>query len=169
MSAVHYDSYTDARAHLKDLLDAAEKGQVATVRRDSARTAVVDVERWRHFLASLIPSRAEVVSEAGGWSVFISGLPVAADGATFDEAVTEMIDALREYADDWQERLLDSPNHRENWAWFNSSASAATSSCTTGSSGPPGELAPAGDRDGRSPHLAQWLAELDQSRGISAA
>jgi predicted RNase H-like HicB family nuclease len=56
-----------------------------------------------------------VVSEAGGWSVFISGLPVAADGATFDEAVTEMIEALREYADDWQERLLDSPNHRENW------------------------------------------------------
>lgn len=69
----------------------------------------------RHFLASLAPSRAEVVSEAGGWSVFIPGLPVAADGATFDEAATEMIDALREYADDWQERLLESPNHRENW------------------------------------------------------
>jgi hypothetical protein len=115
MSSVHYDSYTDARTHLKDLLDAAEKGRVATVRRDSATTAVVDVERLRHFLASFIPSRAEVVSEAGGWSMFISGLPLAADGATFDEALTEMIDTLREYADDWQERLLDSPNHRENW------------------------------------------------------
>jgi hypothetical protein len=115
MSMVHYDSYTDARAHLKDLLDAAEKGRVATVRRDSATTAVVDVARLRHFLASLIPSRAEVVPEAGGWSVFISGLPVAADGATFDEALVEMVDALREYADDWQERLLDSPNHRDNW------------------------------------------------------
>lgn len=115
MSAVHYDSYTDARTHLKDLLDAAEKGRVATIRRDSATTAVVDVERLRQFLAALIPSRAEVVSEAGGWSMFIAGLPVAADGATFDDAITEMIDALREYADDWQERLLDSPNHRENW------------------------------------------------------
>jgi predicted RNase H-like HicB family nuclease len=115
MSAVHYDSYTDARAHLKDLLDAAEKGRVATVRRDSATTAVVDVERLRHFLAALIPSRAEVVAEVGGWSVFISGLPVAADGATFDEALDEMVDALREYTDDWQERLVESPNHRENW------------------------------------------------------
>jgi hypothetical protein len=115
MSAVHYDSYTDARAHLKDLLDAAEKGRVATVRRDSATTAVVDVERLRHFLAARIPSRAEVLAEAGGWSVFISGLPVAADGATFDAALDEMVDALREYADDWQERLLESPNHRENW------------------------------------------------------
>ncbi|SDX56794.1 Antitoxin of toxin-antitoxin, RelE / RelB, TA system [Saccharopolyspora shandongensis] len=115
MSAVHYNSYTDARAHLKDLLDAAERGQVATVRRESARTAVVDVERLRHFLASLVPSRAQVVPEAGGWSVFIPGLPVAADGATFDEAIIEMVEALREYADDWQERLLDAPNHRENW------------------------------------------------------
>lgn len=115
MSAVHYDSYTDARAHLKDLLDAAEKGHVATVRRETAKTAVVDVERLRRFLSSLVPSRAQVVPEGDGWSVFIPGLPVAADGATFDEAITEMIEALREYADDWQERLLDAPNHQENW------------------------------------------------------
>jgi predicted RNase H-like HicB family nuclease len=115
MSAVHFDSYTEARAHLKDLLDAAERGRVATVRRDSARTAVVDVERLRYFLASIVPSRAQVVAEGGGWSVFIPGLPVAADGANFDEAITEMIDALREYAEDWQERLLDAPNHRDNW------------------------------------------------------
>jgi len=50
-----------------------------------------------------------------GWSVFIPGLPVSADGATFDEAITEMVDARREYAEDWQDRLLDAPNHRENW------------------------------------------------------
>ncbi len=115
MSVTHYDSYTDARAHLKDLLDAAERGRVATVRRDAGRTAVVDVERLRTVLATLSPSRAQVVAEAGGWSVFIPGLPVAADGATFEEAIVEMIDALREYAEDWQERLLDAPNHRNSW------------------------------------------------------
>lgn len=48
-------------------------------------------------------------------SVFIPGLPISADGPTFDEAVGEMIDAIREYADDWQQRLLDVPNHRGNW------------------------------------------------------
>lgn len=115
MSAVHYDSYTDARAHLKDLLDAAERGRLATVRRDTVRTAVVEVERLRHFLASLVPLRAQVVAEDGGWSVFIPGVPVAADGPTFEEAIGDMVDALREYADDWQDRLLDAPNHRENW------------------------------------------------------
>src|SRR5690348_2200955 len=100
MSAVHYDSYTDARTHLKDLLDAAERGRVATVRRDSRTTAFVDQERLRHFLAVVCPSRAQVVAEDGGWSVFIPGLPVAADGASFDEALDEMVVALREYAED---------------------------------------------------------------------
>lgn len=115
MSALHYDSYSEARTHLKDLLDAAERGRVATVRRDSSTTAVIDVARLRHFLAAVIPSRAQVVPEAGGWSVFVPGLPISADGATFDEAITEMIDALREYAEDWQDRLLDAPNHRDHW------------------------------------------------------
>lgn len=115
MSAVHYDRYTDARAHFKDLLDAAQRGVVATIRRDSHTAAIVDVERLRRFLLSIVPSNAQVVPEAGGWSVFIPGLPVAADGATFDEAIDEMIDALREYAEDWQNHLLDAPNHRDNW------------------------------------------------------
>lgn len=115
MSAVHYDSYTEARTHLKDLLDAADRGRVATVRRESARAAIVDVERLRHYLATVMPSRAQVVAEADGWSVFIPGLPVAADGVTFDEALTEMVGALREYAEDWQDHLLDAPNHRDNW------------------------------------------------------
>lgn len=58
--------------------------------------------------------QAQVVAEAGGWSAFIPGLPVAADGATFDEAITEMVGALREYADDWQDHLSGSRNHAEN-------------------------------------------------------
>lgn len=116
MTCTHYDSYTDARKNLKSLLDAAERGQVATVRRDQRQAAIVDAERLRAVLEMLLPSRAEVVAEAGGWSVFIPGLPVAADGASFEEAVLEMVDALREYADDWQERLQGAPDHRQNWA-----------------------------------------------------
>ncbi|KUO16893.1 prevent-host-death protein [Streptomyces dysideae] len=115
MSAVHYESYTQARAHLKDLLDAADEGRVATVRRDSGRAAVVDVERLRHYLALVCPSKAQTVAEAGGWSLFIPGLPVAADGATFDEAIAEMVQALREYAEDWQDRLRTATNHQDHW------------------------------------------------------
>jgi hypothetical protein len=32
MTVVHYDSYTDARTHLKALLDAAENCRVAVIR-----------------------------------------------------------------------------------------------------------------------------------------
>lgn len=114
-SAVHYSSFSHARSNFKDLLDAAEQGRVATVRRDSATAVVVDANRMLHFLASVIPSRAQVVPEAEGWSIIIPGLPVAADAESFDDAITDMILALREYAEDWQDHLRDAPNHRENW------------------------------------------------------
>jgi predicted RNase H-like HicB family nuclease len=113
--SVVYGSYSQARSHLKDLLDAAERGVPATVLREGSVVAVVDAERLRAGLARLCRP-AEVVAEAGGWSVFIPGVPVAADGATLDEALDEMVDALREYAIDWQDHLREAGNHRESWA-----------------------------------------------------
>lgn len=113
--AQHEKSYSEARAHLKDLLDSAEAGQTATVRRGSGRVAFVDAERLRYALSRLVPARAEVIAEGGGWSAFVRGLPVAADGVTFDEAVGELVDALREYAEDWVDHLRLAPNHKENW------------------------------------------------------
>lgn len=115
MNVLAFESYSDARAHFKDLLDAAKRGRPALVKRDEAWAAVVDAERLRYFLSRLTPARAEVVAEAEGWSVFIRGLPLAADGATFEEALDEMVDVLREYAEDWGDHLLDAPNHRNNW------------------------------------------------------
>jgi len=115
MAALRFDSYSEARGHFKDVLDAAERGRPVLVRRDGSESAVVDASRLRSALARLC-RRAQVVPEAGGWSVFISGVPVAADGATFDEALEEFVAALREYAEDWQGHLGDAPNHRDNWS-----------------------------------------------------
>jgi hypothetical protein len=115
MAVTHFATLTEGRAHFKDLFDAAESGRPASVRRDSSRAAVVDADRLRHALAALRPSRAEFVAEAGGWSIFIPGLPVAADAATVDEALRDMVEALRDYADDWTDRLLHAPNHSQNW------------------------------------------------------
>jgi hypothetical protein len=33
----------------------------------------------------------------------------------FDIAIDEMVDALREYAEDWHDHLLDAPHHDESW------------------------------------------------------
>jgi hypothetical protein len=111
---IQFASVAEGRAHLKELLDAAARGIPAGLQRDRAGFAVVDAERLRHFLASTA-RRAEVVAEADGWSVFIAGTSVAADGATLAEAIAETVDALREYAADWIDHLSTAPNHADNW------------------------------------------------------
>lgn len=115
MSATHFPSVSAGREHFKELLDAAAEGRPATVTRNATQAAVVDAARFLHALTSLRPSGAQVVSEGGGWSIFIPGLPLAADGPTFDEALDEMVAALRDYAQAWEERLRLAPNHAENW------------------------------------------------------
>jgi antitoxin (DNA-binding transcriptional repressor) of toxin-antitoxin stability system len=115
VTEVHYDTVTEARAHFSALIDAAEAGVPATVRRDRLRAAIVDADRLRHFLVTVRPARAEVVAEAGGWSILLPGLPIAADGETFDQALNEMVAALREYAEDWADHLRHASNHEKNW------------------------------------------------------
>lgn len=112
---LHYDTVTEARAHFSALIDAAEAGVPATVRRDKRRAAVVDADRLRHFLVTVRPARAEVVAEGGGWSILLPGLPIAADGDTFEEALDDTVAALREYAEDWADHLRHASNHQQNW------------------------------------------------------
>ena len=115
ISHTRFGSYSEARARFKDLLDAAALGRTATVDRDHQRAAIVDAERFRALLTSKV-SGCVLVAEAGRWSAFIPGLPAAVDGATFDEAIDEMVMALREYAADWEDRLRLAPNHVQHWA-----------------------------------------------------
>jgi Antitoxin of toxin-antitoxin, RelE / RelB, TA system len=116
MTIRHFGSYTTARTNLRDLLDAAHTGRVTTVDRDRERFAVVDAEMLRAQLAALRPSGAVVRPEGGGWSAFLPGVPVSGEGVDLDSALDDLIEALREYAADWNDRLLDAPNHRGNWA-----------------------------------------------------
>lgn len=116
MTTRHFGTFTAARSNLRDLFDTAHSGRVTTVGRDRERFAVVDAGQLRSQLAALRPSGAVVVAEGGGWAAFLPGLPIAGEGADLDGAIEDLIDALREYAADWNERLLDAPNHRDNWS-----------------------------------------------------
>jgi hypothetical protein len=97
------------------LLDAADEGRPAAVTRDQRRVAAVDADRLVYFLTRLHPSGVQAVADGDGWSLFLPGVPVAADGATIEEAVEEMVDALRDYAEAWTERLGLAANHQDNW------------------------------------------------------
>jgi antitoxin (DNA-binding transcriptional repressor) of toxin-antitoxin stability system len=114
-ASVSYGSAREAREHFKDLLDAAVDGRPAMVTRDERRIAAVDADRLVSFLTRMRPSDVQAVADGDGWSLFLPGVPVAADGATIDEAVDEMVDALRDYAEAWVERLRLAPNHADNW------------------------------------------------------
>ena len=77
---------------------------------------MVDADVLRDQLAVLRPSGAVVAAEGGGWSAFLPGIPVSGEGDDLDSALEDLIEALREYAADWNDRLLDAQNHRGNWA-----------------------------------------------------
>ncbi|MDE0118130.1 MAG: prevent-host-death protein [bacterium] len=109
-------TYSETRRRLREVLDAAEAGKAAGIERRGSRVALVERDRLHGLLAdSWRLGRPEAVAEAGGWSVFLPGSPIAADGADLDEAVEEFIEALREYAHDWEERLRLAPNHERMW------------------------------------------------------
>lgn len=112
----HFDSYTSARQNLRAVLDASAAGLVTTVARDAERFVVIPAEQLRAELARLRPSKAEVLAEGGGWSVILPGLPIHGDGETFDSALDDAILALREYAEDWNDRLRRAPNHAQHRA-----------------------------------------------------
>jgi hypothetical protein len=63
---------------------------------------------------------------------------VSTYGSSFDEALDETVDVLREYAVEWQDHLLGSVNHRNNWGL--------------------GQLISLGDDD----RLEAWLAGTDR-------
>ena len=115
VTSAHYSTLREGRTHLKDVLDAAEEGRPASVTRDRRRVAAVDADRLAYFLSQVRPANAKVVAENDGWSIFIPGLPLAADGNTLEEALDDMVLALRDYAEAWSERLRLAPNHEQNW------------------------------------------------------
>ena len=93
-----FRTVTAAWANLNDILDAADDHLPVTVRRDGRMSVVLDADRLRGLLTKAVPARAELVADAGGWSVLLPDLPIAGDGPTVEAAVTDAIDALREYA-----------------------------------------------------------------------
>jgi predicted RNase H-like HicB family nuclease len=107
----HFDSYTEARSKLRAVLDAAHEGLVTTVTRDDERFVVQPADARGAELRRLLPSRAVVVREGGGWAALVPGVPVHGDADTFDDAIDDLVDALREYAEDWNDRLRTAPDH----------------------------------------------------------
>ena len=109
-------SSSQARVKIKDILDASQSGRAISVGRgDSRISAVVDGERLRKHFASTVSAKPEAVKDDGAWVLTIPGLPIAVEATIYEEAITELVYALQEYAEDWHGRLGQAPNHAGNW------------------------------------------------------
>ena len=113
---VDYPSYSSARTHFKDVLDAAERGRSVTVSRDGTVSVVMQADRLREFFFRSVSPRVEIAQEHGRVIALMSGRPFVSEGASVDDALADLAESLREYAEDWEARLQHAPNHRDNWA-----------------------------------------------------
>ena len=52
-----------------------------------------------------------------GYSVMLPELGVHGEGASLVDAEDDLVEAVLEYCDDWHDRLLDAPNHRDRRWW----------------------------------------------------
>ena len=111
----HFATLSEARAHMPQLTDDAISGRPVSYFRDGRQVAAVDADRLRDALSQLHPARAEVFREGGLVGMVISDLGLAVEGVTFDDAISELVIALREYAADWNDHLLNAVNHANNW------------------------------------------------------
>ncbi|MDE2409624.1 MAG: hypothetical protein KGL72_04890 [Actinomycetales bacterium] len=113
--AVDYTSFSAARDNLKKVLDAAGDGKSVTIARGSQVSVVADGERLRQYLSSTIAASAQVWVEPTAVGVALADLPFVAEGASVEDAMTDLVLQLREYTEDWETRLLHAPNHANNW------------------------------------------------------
>ncbi len=114
MSSTLVRNSSNARDNFSTVLDEAAEGSAPVIERRRQRLVVVDQSRFLSAIESSLPTPV-AVPEDDGWSLMLPGLPIAADGRTFDDAINEFVDALVEYAEDWEARLRVAPNHAANW------------------------------------------------------
>lgn len=114
--SVDYPSYSAARSHFKELLDATAAGRSVTVERDGHLAALVPADRLREHLAATTAANVSVFREDGRFIALMEGRPFVSEGTTVDEALADLLVSLREYAADWNERLKVAPNHQAAWA-----------------------------------------------------
>lgn len=113
---VDYPTFTDARTHLKDVLDSNARGITVTVGRDEQVSAVVPADRLRDYFFRTVSPRVRILSEHGRVVALMEGRPFVSEGADIEDALSDLALTLREYAQDWEARLQHAPNHSQQWA-----------------------------------------------------
>ncbi|MHA3684636.1 type II toxin-antitoxin system prevent-host-death family antitoxin [Leucobacter sp. HY1908] len=115
-TASDYQTFSSARTHLKEVLDRARAGKVVTITRGAEVSAVVSADKLQDYFFRTVVPGLEIAHESGRVIALMHSRPFVSEGLTVDEALADMLHALREYAEDWEDHLSTAPNHAQNWA-----------------------------------------------------
>lgn len=105
------ETATDVRRQWRAHLDRAAAHLPVSFTRGEDEFTVVSVALLRGALLRSVPVPVVVVEDSG-WSVFLDGYPIAADGADLDEALDDFLVAVTDYTEAWVDRLHTAPNHQ---------------------------------------------------------
>jgi hypothetical protein len=120
---LHYDTFKDSRDHLAEVLDAAQDGLMVSLRRGRSRrdiragsVAVVKTAVLQDLLEKIVADSIEASYNADDQlhTVAVRGLPLAAEGESLSDAFDDLVDEIRDYCDDWVDRLRFAANHEGN-------------------------------------------------------
>lgn len=118
---LEYTKITDARSAIGEIYSTAERHLAVVVRREGdAPVAVIRRDDLKEALRALRPLEPQIrFSPDEHVSMWIEGLPVSGEGATFEVAGADLIHSLKEYSQTWVEDLRNYPNHKQNWDLVN--------------------------------------------------
>ena len=118
-----YETLAESRSHLPAILDAAQDGLMVTLARGRSRrhaadgtVSVVKTDVLLGLLERIVADSIEADFNADDelHTVGIRGLPLATEAEQLGDAVAELVGDIRDYCDDWVERLRFVSNHAGN-------------------------------------------------------
>jgi hypothetical protein len=110
-----YSSAASARQNFKQMLDGAAAGVPVTVRRDKEVFALTQADKLRRHFAETTSPRLRLGQEDGVWIASMDHRPFVAEGRSEEEAIYNLVEDLREYAEDWAEHYEAAPRHKREW------------------------------------------------------
>lgn len=116
-----YPKISQARAAISEIYSTVERHLVVGIQREGdAPVSVIRRDNLKEALRALSPLNPQVrFAKNGTVSMWLEGLPISSQGSSFSNAGTELIEALRDYAQTWVEELKNYPNHNERWGLAN--------------------------------------------------
>lgn len=76
----------------------------------------MSADKLQDVLAQTLEPRLQITHEDERVIAFMALRPFVSEGLTFDGALDDLVESLREYAEDWHDHLSSAPNHADNGA-----------------------------------------------------